>query len=119
MFRICIVILFLCLSSQALAKPPVFLTSQKEAQKVSEDLGFPVLTIVSATWCGPCKQLHHQISTNIDKLEDLIILTVDGDKNPDFMRANKINSYPTIIFNNKKYVGYKSIDQLLDIIHQE
>ncbi len=67
MFRICIVILFLCLSSQALAKPPVFLTSQKEAQKVSEDLGFPVLTIVSATWCGPCKQLHNQISTNLYK----------------------------------------------------
>lgn len=119
MFRICIVILFLCLSSQALAKPPVFLTSQKEAQKVSEDLDFPILTIVSATWCGPCKQLHNQISSNIDKLEDLIILNVDGDKNPDFMRANKINSYPTLIFNNKKYVGYKNIDQILNIIHQE
>lgn len=119
MFRIYITALLLCISSQAFAKPPIFITSQKEAQKVSENLGFPILTIVSATWCGPCKQLHNQISTNIDKLEDLIILTIDGDKSPNFMKANKINSYPTIIFNNKKYIGYKSIGQLLDIIHQE
>lgn len=121
MKKVFLLLMFLLTSQYVYAKPPIFVSSIDRANKISEELKIPILNIVSASWCSPCKQLKKEISSNIDKLQDIIILDIDYDNpsNRKYIEKYGVDRIPTIIFDNKKYIGLKNIDGILEIINED
>ena len=62
----------------------------------------PVLVDFSAEWCGPCKMMPPVLKELKDDLkEEVTILKVDIDKNPQAARLYNVLSVPTLmIFQN-------------------
>ena len=74
-----------------------------------------------ANWCGPCKMLSPMLE-EIDN-ENIVILKVDVDSNPEIANKYKIMSIPTIIlFKNgmekSKKIGLCSKQELEEMINQ-
>ena len=62
----------------------------------------PVLVDFSAEWCGPCKMMP-PILKELKQMtgDDLIILKMDVDRNPQVANAYQIQSVPTLmVFRN-------------------
>lgn len=113
-YILCLLLSFI--SSAAFANPPIFIDSMEDATKISKDFNMPIITIVSADWCHYCVKLEKTISDNLSVFDDHIILKLDFDESKDFVAKNKINKIPTIIYENKIYVGIYDIGSLKKII---
>jgi len=83
----------------------------------------PVLVDFSAEWCGPCKLMAPVLKDlKKDVKEDVTILKVDIDKNPQAARLYNVLSVPTLmIFKNgdikwrqSGVVGARELQQVLD-----
>lgn len=76
-----------------------------------------------ATWCGPCRMqapILEQLSQEIDE-DELKILKMDVDENPETARQFGIMSIPTLMFKKdgevvKQVAGVHTKDQLKAII---
>ena len=102
MLKIILTLLFTLMTFSINAKPPVFTYDEQKAQQVSKKFNIPVITIVSANWCAPCKKLKKELSENLELLQDVVILDIDFDTNTKIIKEYKINKIPTVIINNKK-----------------
>lgn len=84
----------------------------------------PVLVDFSAEWCGPCKMMPPILKElKKDLGDDVTILKIDVDKNPQISQAFQVQSVPTlIIFQNGqvkwRQAGVMSAIQLKNIIVQ-
>jgi thioredoxin 1 len=73
-----------------------------------------------AEWCGPCKMLHPVL----EKVESKInVIKVDIDKFENLAMQYRVMSVPTLVFfkDGKPVdgvVGFRSEDELLDIINK-
>jgi len=120
MFRIISVFVFcLILSSQAVAKPPVFVDSIERANSLSETLKKDVLMIFGAEWCGACVKLKKEVYSDIDVLDNLIVYYVDYDDNESLARKYNARSLPTSVVVRdgkeiKRRVGYSGKKQYSD-----
>ena len=89
-----------------------------------EELKASAKTIVLdfyAEWCGPCKMIAPYIEEIANEDPDITVAKVDVDKATDLAIEFGIQSIPTIIvFKDGKAVakaiGYRSKEQLLDLI---
>ena len=104
----------------AYAKPPVFMNNYESAKKVSNDLGMDILLVFSADWCKYCKMLKKDLSSNVskDELQDLIICTIDVDKNAKMKREYSVSSIPDSVFLSKNKIksrrkGYNDLGNYL------
>lgn len=62
----------------------------------------PTLVDFFATWCGPCKMMSPVLDDVKNKLgNEVRILKIDVDKNPDVSNQFKIRGVPTIILFKK------------------
>lgn len=58
----------------------------------------PVLVDFSAEWCGPCKMMTPILKQVKDELkDDVTIIKVDIDKNPQAASAYQVQSVPTLL----------------------
>lgn len=114
--KIILYISILISSNTLYAKPPIFISSIDEAQRISNDLKLPILTIVSADWCLYCGMLDKTISNNLDVFNDIIILKIDFDLNKEYAEKHNIKKIPVIIYDNKQYVGIYDIISLKKLI---
>lgn len=84
--------------------------TQNERKTFSELIGGekPVLVDFSAEWCGPCKMMP-PILKELKQMtgEDLIILKLDIDKNPNVAASYGIQSVPTMILFQKGEIRWR------------
>ena len=89
-----------------------------------EELKASAKTIVLdfyAEWCGPCKMIAPYIEEIANEDPDITVAKVDVDKATDLAIEFGIQSIPTIIVFKDgkaaaKAIGYRSKEQLLDLI---
>ncbi|MCH9565636.1 thioredoxin [Streptococcus agalactiae] len=94
-----------------------------DATFVEETKESLVLIDFWATWCGPCRMqapILEQLSQEIDE-DELKILKMDVDENPETARQFGIMSIPTLMFKKdgevvKQVAGVHTKDQLKAII---
>jgi len=73
-----------------------------------------------AEWCGPCKMLHPVLEKVESKID---VIKVDIDKFENLAMQYRVMSVPTLVFfkDGKPVdgvVGFRSEDELLDIINK-
>lgn len=67
-----------------------------------------VLVDFYAVWCGPCKMMHPIVDKISEENNNIKVLKVNVDENPDLARHYGIMSIPTfILFKNSNPLGKK------------
>ncbi len=84
----------------------------------------PVLVDFSAEWCGPCKKMSPVLKDlKKDVKEDVTILKVDIDKNPQAAQLYNVQSVPTLIIFQKGTIKWRQsgvigIRELQQVLNQ-
>ena len=101
--------------------------SYSEGFEKAKSSGKPVFMDVWAPWCGPCQKMEEDVYTDgqvIQKSEKFISIKVNADENRGLAQEYGVSSIPTLIFLTpdnqviKREVGYKSSDELVNIMNQ-
>lgn len=101
-------------------------TSYQRASEESQKDGKPMLLKVSASWCGPCKQMK-QLTFSDSRIVELmrsefVAVSIDADEQPDLVSGFNIEAYPTTIVIApdrtilKRLKGFQSADSLLSAL---
>ena len=83
----------------------------------------PILVKITASWCGPCRQMQ-QLTFTDERLrrrlrKDFVLLELDADENPDLMSGFHVEAYPTtlVVSHELKVVsrmtGFKSAGDMI------
>lgn len=77
-----------------------------ENVKELQNKGEKLLVQLSASWCGPCKQLAPKLEQISEEYSNVTFLKVDVDKNIDYATGLGVRSVPTVlIFDGENLVN--------------
>ena len=60
------------------------------------DSSTPVLVYIWAAWCGPCRMLSPILDSLSNDRDDLTVVKMDADENPQTMQRLQVTSVPTM-----------------------
>jgi YHS domain-containing protein/thioredoxin-related protein len=100
--------------------------SYKQAAEEARKRRRPIFVKVTATWCGPCRQMH-QLTFKDERVRrrlrrDFVLLELDADEHPDLVTGFKVQSYPTTLVVSpeltvvKRIAGYQSAGDLIPVL---
>jgi thioredoxin 1 len=72
-----------------------------------QNKGEKILVQLSASWCGPCKQLTPRLANMGNEFEKVVFVKVDVDNNMEFAQELEVRSVPTVLI----YDGNKLINR--------
>lgn len=83
----------------------------------------PILVKITASWCGPCRQMQ-QLTFTDDRVRrklkrDFVLLELDADENPDLVSGFHVEAYPTTLVVSpelkvvSRMTGFKSAGDLM------
>ena len=81
----------------------------------------PILIDFFASWCGPCRMVSPIIDEIADERDDVAVLKVNVDDEPELAGAYGVYSIPTLVFLKNgevvsKSSGYKPKAQILSML---
>ena len=85
-------------------------TIKTEDKTFDQDISSSTLTLVDfwAEWCGPCKQIGPALEEVSEEKNNLIILKLNIDDNPEIPQKYNVRGIPTLmIFKNSKLIDTK------------
>jgi thioredoxin-like negative regulator of GroEL len=96
-----------------------------EAVVIGEKLGRPILVVLGAEWCGPCKQLEKELElpNAAPIFQKWIVVKVDIDKEVGLSKEWKVNAVPAfrilgfeqeVAASNEGFAGLKKLQIWLD-----
>ncbi len=100
-------------------------TDFNSALNTAQNTNKLILVDVHAPWCGYCKEMDKntlQDARVTQKLSNYVLLKINGDENPEFMKRYQIYSYPTILILDssgnlvKTISGYQSPENFVNMI---
>ena len=69
---------------------------------------------IGAPWCVPCKKAEPVIEeyANDKRLSNVVFVYIDKDKAPELLKELRVESIPTFIYGNHRYVGFTTKERL-------
>src|SRR5262249_37842508 len=86
----------------------------------------PILVKVTATWCGPCRQMH-QLTFTDERIRrrlrrDFVLLELDADEQAELVKDFRVEAYPTTLIVSpelkvvKRLPGYQAAGDLVKVL---
>lgn len=100
--------------------------SYKQAAEEARHRRRPILVKITATWCGPCRQMQ-QLTFTDERVQrrlrrDFVLLEVDADEHPELVADFKVEAYPTTLVVSpeltvvKRLTGFQSAGDLVSVL---
>lgn len=100
--------------------------SYKQAAEEARQRRRPILVKITATWCGPCRQMQ-QLTFTDERVRrrlrrDFVLLEVDADEHPELVADFRVQSYPTTLVVShdlnvvKRMSGFQSANDLVTVL---
>ena len=97
--------------------------SYKQACEEARRRKRPILVKITASWCGPCRQMQ-QLTFTDERLrrrlrKDFVLLELDADENPDLITGFHVEAYPTTLVVSpdlkivSRMTGFKSAGDMI------
>lgn len=100
--------------------------SYKQAAEEARQRRRPILVKITATWCGPCRQMHQLTFTDEGirrrLRRDFVLLELDADEQAELIADFKVEAYPTTLIVSpdlkivKRMAGYQSAGDLVKVL---
>jgi len=95
--------------------------NQNEFNKVRENVGISLVDFY-ADWCGPCRMVLPVVEQIAEERDDLLVVKVNVDDNPELAKEFGVFSIPTlIVFKDGEVVnkvsGARNKAQILDLVN--
>lgn len=105
---------------------PRWRRSYKQAAEEARQRRRPILVKITATWCGPCRQMQ-QLTFTDERVRrrlrrDFVLLELDADEHPQLIADFKIEAYPTTLVVSpelkivKRLSGFQSAGDLVSVL---
>ena len=80
-----------------------------------------VLIKMAASWCNPCHKMEPIVKKALEGMDNISLLEVDVEENPDMARKYKVRSIPMLVLikNNeviKTMVGLRNINEVKEFL---
>ena len=100
--------------------------SYKQAAEEARQRRRPIVVKITATWCGPCQQMH-QLTFRDERVrrrlrKDFVLLEVDADEHPELVSGFRVESYPTTLVVSpelkivKRMTGFQSAGAMVSAL---
>lgn len=105
---------------------PRWRRSYKQAAEEARQRRRPILVKITATWCGPCRQMQ-QLTFTDERVRkrlrrDFVLLELDADEHPQLIADFQIEAYPTTLVVSpelkivKRISGFQSAGDLVSVL---
>ena len=113
-------------TDEPLAAQLAWRRSYKQAADEARQRSRPILIKITATWCGPCRQMH-QLTFTDERVRrrlrrDFVLLELDADEHSQLVADFRVEAYPTTLVVSpelqivKRMTGFQSAGDLVSTL---